>query len=314
MRSIAMEYGRVELRHLRYFVAVAEAGSLSRAAGKLFIAQPPLSVQIRQLEDEMGGALFVRHPKGVRLTPAGLALLPEARSLLAHAARLREQVRGTASGGRLALGIVPSAAGTVLPGLVRSLREQHPQLRLDVRELITTEQVDALVGGQIDAGLARSPGRHAGLHVACRLADPFCLAVPQASPAAGLVVADLKAFAEHPFVAFTRHRGPAYFDQAIRLCSQAGFSPRIEFEASTVHGVLERVGAGLGVALVPASAVLLGTAGVVLRALLRPGRAETLTLLRRNVQAHPLMPEIEHAVEAIFEAMAAEVTRRLRPA
>lgn len=314
MRPIPQAYGHMELRHLRYFVAVADAGSLSRAAEKLFVAQPPLSVQIRQLEEEMGAALFVRHPKGVKLTPAGQALLPEARSLIERAARLRELASDAGTGGTLTLGIVPSAAGTVLPELVRRLRQHYPALRLDVRELITSEQVDALVAGQIDAGLARTPARHPRLVVACRMPDPLCLALPRADPAAGTsgpVAADLRAFAEHAFVAFTRHRGPAYFDHSIRLCTQAGFSPRIQCEASTVHGVLERVGAGLGVALVPASSALLGVAGVVYRPLQRPGRGETLTLVRRSADSHPLMPEVERAVGLIFDAMRARVMKRL---
>src|SRR5262245_48444231 len=113
----------LELRHLRYFVTVAETGNLSRAAEKLFIAQPPLSVQIRQLEEEMGSSLFVRHAKGVRLTPAGESLLPEARFLLERAARLKDAISGSASRGHLALGFVPSVSSTVLPELIRRLRK-----------------------------------------------------------------------------------------------------------------------------------------------------------------------------------------------
>lgn len=303
----------VELRHLRYFTAVAETGNLSRAAEKLFIAQPPLSLQIRQLEEELGVALFIRHPKGVRLTAAGQSLLPEARHLLDRAARLADVARseGRGSEGTLALGYVPSAGSTVLPGLVRQLRKTHPGLNVELREMISDEQNLALVAGHIDAGIARGPARHARLAVACRIPDPFCLALPSATaPPRGRTL-DLRHYAEQTFVAFTRHRGPATFDQSIHLCSQAGFSPRIRYEASTVHGVLDLVGTGLGVALVPASAALLGASGVRLFSLRRRGDAEVLSLLRRKVDPHPLLPELEAAVASIFKALEQRVAKAL---
>lgn len=299
----------MDLRHLRYFVAVAETGSLSQAAAKLFVAQPPLSVQIRQLEDELGSPLFVRHPKGVRLTAAGLALLPEARFLLDRAAHVRDVVQDAGTGGRLSIGFVPSASSTVLPELVRRLRRQHEALQFELREMISSEQVEALVAGHIDVGIARTPTRHPRLAVACRLPDPFCLALPS-KEAQGLDASvDLRGYAEHSFVGFTRHRGPAYFDQSIHLCRQAGFSPRMRYEASTVHGVLDLVGAGVGVALVPASTALLAVSGVALRRLRRPASAEVLALLRRKADNHPLLPLVEASVEAIFGSLAQRVQR-----
>lgn len=312
----------MELRHLRYFVAVADAGSLSRAAEKLFVAQPPLSVQMRQLEDAMGTALLERHAKGVRLTAAGAALLPEARALLAQAAGLRERVALPAVSAPLTLAFVPSASSTVLPALVRHLRQRHPGLRLALREMISSAQVDALanvqkdsqIDGQIDAGLARSPLRHPRLAVAQQMADPFCLALPQDHPAARATTLDLAQHADDDFVGFTRHLGPAYFDQCIRLCGQAGFSPRLRFEASTVHGVLDLVGAGLGLALVPASAALLAKPGVRVRGLAGrldgPGD-ETLVLLRRKADAHPLMADLEAGVAEIFAAMRRQLDHAL---
>jgi DNA-binding transcriptional LysR family regulator len=168
----------LELRHLRYFVAIAEAGSVSRAAEKLFIAQPPLSVQVRQLEEDVGTPLFVRHAMGVRLTAAGEALLPEARSLLDRAARLRDTARGATEAVRLSIGYVPSAVSTVLPGLARRLRKTAPRADLELREMISTEQAEALLAAHIDAGLARTSPRHPRLEVAASMPDPFCLALP----------------------------------------------------------------------------------------------------------------------------------------
>ncbi len=307
----------MELRHLRYFVAVAETGNLSRAAEKLFIAQPPLSLQIRQLEEALGEPLFIRHPKGVRLTAAGQALLPEARSLLDRAARLGDLVQqrgadGAGLGGTFSLGYVPSASSTLLPELVRALRQLHPRLNLSLRELISDEQTEALVAGQIDAGIARTNARHARISVACQMPDPFCLAFSRAAaPRAGPAL-DLRRYAQHGFVAFTRHRGPAYFDQAVHLCGQAGFSPVIRYEASTVRGVLDLVGAGLGVALVPASASLLGVAGVLVRPLRASGTGEVLALLRRKVDNNPLLPVLQQTMVTLFAQLQARTAEALQ--
>ncbi|GHC97376.1 LysR family transcriptional regulator [Pseudorhodoferax aquiterrae] len=304
----------MELRHLRYFIAVAETGSLSRAAEKLFIAQPPLSVQIRQLEDAMGTPLFVRHPKGVRLTAAGEALMPEARALLDRAGHLKERLRGDGASGTLALGYVPSASSTVLPALVRELRAAHPQLRIELREMISSAQTEALVAGHLDAGIARSAARHPRVVAPAQMDDPFCLASPATEPPAPPArprAIDLHGLAEQDFVAFTRHRGPATFDQSIHLCARAGFSPRIRYEASTVHGVLDLVAAGLGHALVPQSAVLLGRTGVAFRRIRSPAQDQVLALLRRKRDARAVPQWLDQAVRAIFGQMAQRMATEL---
>lgn len=293
----------MELRHLRYFVAVAEAGNLSRAAEKLFIAQPPLSLQIRQFEDEVGEPLFSRHPKGMKLTPAGEALLPNARDLLDRAAGLVEAARRAPGSGTLTLGFVPSASSTVVPGLVRRLRATQPGIELRLTEMISDEQHEALVAGRIDGGIARTGAQHPHVRTACTLLDPFCLAMHVARARSMPQVINLRSLAAEPFVAFTRHRGPAYFDRTIRLCGDAGFSPRIRYEASTLHGVLDLVGAELGFALVPASAVLLGAREVVLRRLRQRSRGDMLTLLARRRDAHPLLAGLAESVDSIFAEM-----------
>jgi DNA-binding transcriptional LysR family regulator len=301
----------LELRHLRYFVAIAEAGSVSRAAEKLFIAQPPLSVQVRQLEGDVGAPLFVRHAKGVRLTAAGEALLPEARSLLDRAARLRDTARGAGEAVRLSIGYVPSAVSTVLPGLARRLRKTAPRPDLELREMISTEQAEALLAAHIDAGLARTSPRHPRLEVAASMPDPFCLALPLHESRGLPPSLTLRRYAGHAFVGFTRHRGPAYFDKSIHLCAQAGFSPRIRYEASTLHGVLNLVAAGLGVALVPASAAMLGVPGIRLRQLSGPAQREELVLLLRKGAEHPALPALQESVDAVFRAMRLSIDRML---
>src|SRR5438105_6759154 len=167
----------MELRHLRYFVAVAEMGSVSRAAGKLFIAQPPLSKQIKQLEDEVGVKLLVRSSRGVRLTGAGLAFLHEAKDLLARAEHAKRLARhnDSAVGGVVRIGYVPSAGHTLLPRLLGRMRAIHPEGEIDVREMITPQQVQSLCTGEIDVGLARMPVSSGRITLIAELADPFCL-------------------------------------------------------------------------------------------------------------------------------------------
>ena len=303
----------MDLRQLRYFVAVAEAGSISRAAEKLFIAQPPLSLQIAKLEAALGARLFERHARGVRPTAAALALLPEARALLDRAARLRDRLRGT--GGPQAppvrLGVVPSALSTVLPRLAARLEAGGDGPPVEPSEAISAEQVDGLLAGRLDAAIVRGVPRHARLAVGPSLADPFVLAVPQRRAPRPRRTVALRDFADADFVAFTRHRGPAYFDRAIHACARAGFSPRIRVEASTVHGVLGLVGAGFGVALVPATAVLLRAPHVVLLPLATATGAERLAWVERRGDPSPAIPVVRTAVAEVFAAIAADVADAL---
>jgi DNA-binding transcriptional LysR family regulator len=302
---------KMELRHLRYFMTVAETGSLSRAAEKLFIAQPPLSVQIRQLEEELGLPLFVRHPKGVKLTAAGEALVPEARHLLDRAGRLKTLVQGAEVSSHLVLGYVPSASSTVLPALLGRLKMDAPGLDVELREMISSEQIESLVAGHLDAGLMRLRPQHPHLVTAARMADLFCLAMPGSStPVSPHHRVELRSMAERDFIAFTRHRGPAYFDQAIHLCAKAGFSPRIRYEASTVHGVLDLVRGGLGVALVPMSCAAMGVQDIRFRTLDTTVPGQMLALVRRKSNPHDQWSLVERTTQGIFD----DIEQRLRTA
>lgn len=304
----------MELRHLRYFVAVAELGSVSRAAEKLFIAQPPLSLQIRQLEDEVGARLLIRYPRGVRLTATGTKFLEHAKDVLARAERAKRMAKETddaGAGGLVRIGFVPSAGHTVLPKLVRRLRALRPQVELDVWEMITSRQVRALESGEIDAGLARPPIGTGRAVCPVELDDPFCLAIPDGHPLRGRGPVDLRTTSEEVFVGFTRHRGPAFFDQATGLCTDAGFSPQIRYEASTLYGVLDLVGAGLGVALVPASSATLAPAGVMLRALRKPSRAGALAFVQLAGDPNPMVGMLAGLAKGVFAELRAELRERV---
>jgi len=303
----------MELRHLKYFVAVAEFGSVSRAAEKLFIAQPPLSMQIKQLEDEVGVPLLLRYPRGVRLTAAGSAFLEEAKDLLARAerAKLVARHKDNVARGSARIGYVPSAGHTVVPKLLRRLRALHPECEIDVRELVTAQQTQALLHAEIDFGLLRPPIGTNRLLLACELSDPFCLAIPEGHPLAGGGPIDLRAAAEHVFVGFTRHRGPAFFDQTLGLCTDVGFSPNLRYEASTLYGVLDLVGAGLGIAIVPASCVTLGLAGFGLRVLEQPTRAGCLAFAHMRGDPNPTLPALSEITSAVFAELGAEVRAKV---
>lgn len=300
----------MELRHLRYFVAVAECGSISRASEELFIAQPPLSVQIKQLEDELGTRLLIRYPRGVRLTPAGQLFLQEAKDLLARAERAKRVAHGVSNeaGGQLRIGFIPSAGHMLLQRLVRELKRHRPQCDIDVVEMISDVQLQALHRMEIDVGIVRNPFASTAGLAAIELDDPFCLAIPEGHPLEGSAPIALRDAAPHAFVGFTRHRGRAFFDQTISLCTDAGFSPNLRYEASTLFGVLDMVSAGLGVALVPASSTLLRPQHLTLRPLHPPSRPGRLALVRRQDDPNPAVVALAGLAESVF----AELRRELR--
>ncbi|MEY2952197.1 MAG: hypothetical protein RLZZ401_284 [Pseudomonadota bacterium] len=305
----------MELRHLRYFQAVAELESFTRAAEKLFVAQPPLSLQIRQLEEELGTPLLLRHARGVSLTPAGAGFLASTRDILNRVEQAKSQVRRTAQGvaGVVRLGFVPSASHSVIPRLVARVKASHPGIELDVCEMITPEQVDALQAQRIDVGLARPPMREAGLLVIDQLADPFCIALPAEHALAQGTFASLalRRLAQEPMVGYTRYRAPAFFDQIVSLCIQAGFSPQLRYEVSTIHSILDLVSAGLGVAIVPASCALLPTRNVVFRPLTAASRKGSLALVRRAGICPHALSQVSAEVSAIFKELKTEVATRL---
>lgn len=273
----------MELRHLRYFVTVAELGSVSRAAQKLFIAQPPLSAQIRQLEEELGVSLFTRQPRGVRLTQAGTSFLEDARAILARAQQAAVRARERQAGQRatLRLGLVPSTIHSVLPGLLQRLVGEKLAVNVEVREMITTQQLQALHNREIDLGLARpGEGSQPAEMVAC-IDDPYCLAMPLGNPLArSRKPLALREAARERFVSFSRYQDADYYDRTAALCIEAGFTPDIRHEAGQFVNVLAMVGCGLGVAIVPASFATLPQGQVAFRRLDGSRFKSTLGLLR----------------------------------
>jgi DNA-binding transcriptional LysR family regulator len=248
----------MELRHLRYFVAVAEEHHFGRASARLHIAQPPLSRQIRDLEREVGTPLFERVPRGVELTAAGRAFLPEARLTLAQAERAQRTAQRAALGeiGRLRVGFVEAATYSgVLPDVLGFFRMHLPDIGISLLEMDPIEQVEAFRDGRIDLGILHSPPADADrwLRVEPVYADSLVAAIPRTHRLAGRTRMTLANLADESFVLFPRYAAPGLYDAIIACCRASGFSPRIVQEAEGWHTVAGLAGAGVGVAFVPRS-------------------------------------------------------------
>ncbi|MEV5689725.1 LysR family transcriptional regulator [Micromonospora globbae] len=267
----------IPLAQLHAFVVLAEELHFGRAAARLGIAQPPLSQQIRRLEDKVGHALFRREPGRVTLTPAGRELLPAARRALTDLADGLAAARAVGSGqaGRLRIGFAASLALTVLPDLLRTFRQRFPGVHLDIREMTSAPQLTALRDKTIDVGLLREPPAvDAELEFRTVLSEPFVAVLPAAHPLAAQRVVPLAELADSPFVLLPRAAGPQLYDQITGLCAAAGFPPRIAQHAVEWQTVCALVGAGLGVSLAPASIRRIRLRGVVFRRV-EPGTART---------------------------------------
>jgi DNA-binding transcriptional LysR family regulator len=246
----------IDIRQLRYFQAVAEELHFGRAAARLSIAQPALSRQVQQLEEELGTPLLRRTQRRVELLPAGALLLERSRAIQQELARAVADTRRTGTGelGRLSLGFIHSSTYGLLPSIVGRFRQLHPGIELELHELPITAQHAALLRGTIDLGLLRVQAAPADLEVLPVMPDPFLLALPTRHPLAGRSRVQVRSVAGDPFVMFSRAESPLFHARVQALCEQAGFTPVVAQHATQIHTVVGLVGAGLGVAVVPATA------------------------------------------------------------
>jgi DNA-binding transcriptional LysR family regulator len=259
----------MELRHIRYFLAVAEAHNFTRAAEKLGIGQPPLSQQIRDLEAEVGAQLFHRVPHGAELTEAGHAFMIDARIALAAAenAKLAAQRAARGETGRLALGFTASAAfNPAVTGTIRRFRAKWPGVSLSLVEMNSKLLVEKLARGEIDAAFIR-PGLEDPQEMRLkRMADePMLVALPANHPLASGGSVRLAALEGEPFVLFPRFVGLSLYDDIAKACREAGFELSVTQEAPQIPSVVNLVAAGLGVSIVPASIAKIAIEGVVFR-------------------------------------------------
>lgn len=293
----------IELRRLRYLVAVADEGHITRAAERLGIQQPPLTRQIRLLEEELGVVLFERLPRGMRVTEAGRVVVEEARDLLARAERIAETARRAARGeqGRLAVGYTSSAAfHPFVTQQIRAFRDARPGVILALAEDGTPELVAGLRAERLDAAFLRSTVADiAGLTLEPLLEEKMVAAVPAGHRLAGAGKVALAELAGETFVFYRRPTGPGLYDAIMAACLAAGFSPTVGQEAPRMASTLSLVASGLGVAIAPASMQrmnvegvafvrLRGTRGLVAPLLLATRKRDHSTLVggfRREVSA-----------------------------
>ncbi|CAN5829209.1 LysR substrate-binding domain-containing protein [soil metagenome] len=256
----------IELRQLRYFLAVAEEMHFGRAANKLHMTQPPLSQTIQLLEASLGTRLFTRTTRSIALTPAGLALIPEARRLLQQAQALPQLVQRAASGdsGHLSLAFVSIADYSILPPYLSEFRQSHRDVQIELREATSDVQLDLLEKSEIDAGLLIPPisDKLTGiLSYQKVLSEPLILALPE-SYAKRQNSTALHTYRDLPLIIFPRKIAPALHDTILGCFREAGLTPQIGQEAIQMQTIIGLVSAGMGIALVPQSVSNLKRPGV----------------------------------------------------
>jgi DNA-binding transcriptional LysR family regulator len=245
----------MDLRHLRYFHAVAETRSFSRAAELLHIAQPPLSRQIRQLEEELGVELVDRESRPISLTVAGRFFYEQTLHVVSRLREIEADTRRLAQGQRawFGIGFVPSVMCGVLPDLIRRFRMAEPGVEAGFTELMTVEQAAALKLGRIDVGFGRLPIDDPAITCITLLREPLLAALPAGDAGSSAAITTLAALAQQPLIVYPARPRPGYADHVLGLFARSGLRPASVREANEMQTALGLVAAGIGVALVPAS-------------------------------------------------------------
>lgn len=289
----------MDLKHLRYFVAVAEELHFGRAAQRVGIAQPPLSQMILRLEEELGVELLHRTHRRVELTAAGQAMLPEARAALAQAERAAAVARSAGRGeiGSLTVGFVSSAAYGVLPSVIREFRVQRPGVELVLREMTSDEQLQALHSETLDLGLVRRAEPVKGMKQIVISREPLMAVLPSghrlARNRSPLALRELK---NEPFLMISAKHAPV-FDRVVRdACRRAGFAPNVVQEANASETIVHLAAGGVGVSLLPMSLKNLRRPGVVYRSLSGKPPVVELSLIWRE---QPANAALAHFLELV---------------
>jgi DNA-binding transcriptional LysR family regulator len=262
----------VELRQLRYFVAVAEERHFGRAAKRLRLSQPPLSTQIKGLEEELGVKLFQRSTRQVALTDAGRTFLERAEGILEAVEEAKEAAKDADEGvrGRLEIGFISSATLGLLPPSIRLFRERFGGVEIELRELTSAQQIDALYAGEIRVGLVRLPLRAPGLRFEPLQEESFLVALPSGHPLEALESVPLEAMVDQPLIFFTRQLMPSLHAQIVELFQRVGAFPNVVQHAVHLQTIVGLVASDVGLAILPEPAKRLSREGVVYRSLDAP--------------------------------------------
>jgi len=302
----------IELRHLRYFVAVAEELHFGRAARRLHLSQPPLSQQIRRLEELLGYSLFVRTSRAVRLTSAGEVFLERAQRTLRKMDEDVEAMRTVARGeaGTLTVGFIGSAMLTAIPAMLGLYRTRFPKVHLQLHEAYSSQVLRALKDGSLDVGFARDGDPTDGIEKEALFSEPFVAVLPAKHPLAQRSrLLDASKLAGEPFVFYSPLAGTRAYERPMSICEAAGFRPRVVQEAPQWLTIMHLVGAGLGVSIGPACVARIRTPEVVCLHLRTPPRARAarseIDLAWRAGESRPI-------VEAFCRMAREELRRRSR--
>ena len=284
-----MSAPRIELRHLRYFSTVAEELHFGKAAARLALSPPSLSTQIQQLEHLVGARLFDRHSRRVTLTDAGRVLLQSAgrifRDLDLAVAATRQAHAGQT--GELRVGFGPTLMLSTLAQVVRAYRSRHPSVHIELRELATSEQIAALLRGDLDLGFVRGAEADPRLHVEPFAREPLLIAVNRDHRLAKAARVPVAALADEPWVLFPRTIAPLLHEAVMRLCRGAGFTPTVVQESREVYTTVGLVGAGVGVTIVPATVQRMSWKGVVYKPIARA--SVQLSMVRASGAVRPVV-------------------------
>jgi LysR family transcriptional regulator, benzoate and cis,cis-muconate-responsive activator of ben and cat genes len=293
-----------ELRHLRYFVVVAEELNFSRAATRLHMAQPPLSVAIRQLENELGTELFQRTTREVRLTEAGEVLLEGARRTLADADRALAAAKRAGAGdlGQLRVAYSWSARFETLPALGQALRVHHPDVELLAQEMWNAAMIPALRSGTVDIAIALCPELAPDLADEVIRTEPVVAVLAATHPLASEKAIPLSSLAEETFVFFARELAPRLHDVLIGLCRRAGFEPKVGSGSFHTGWDLGTLSQGEVVAVAPRSVKSRLAEGMVAVPLSEPSELLDTRLLWRDDQPAPAVEVFRSAARTVFEA------------
>ncbi len=294
--------GLMELRHLRYFVAVAETFNFVHAAERLGISQPALSQQIGRLEDEIGVILLWRTRHKVELTPAGEVFLAEARLVLAQVDQAVQKAQRAAEGkiGNLRLGFVGSVLYSFLPQAIRAYRQRYPNVELHLQELSSHDQIEALLNRQIDAGILYGPVSSDEIVTETLLEQPLVAALPEGHPLAQRQTLTLPALAGEPFIALERSSEPALVDRFTAIFQEAGVVPHVVQEARQIQTVLGLVSAGVGLFVMSAYIQNIHQDGVVYVPVAEPSPRLRLSLARRKGETPPVLESFRQVVADIL--------------
>ena len=289
----------IELNQLRCFVAVAEELHFGRAAKRLFMTQPPLSRQIQLLEHALGIALLERSSRQVRLTAAGERFLRDARHILEFSARAEQAAQRVAHGGagRITLGFTAVSAYRMIPALLAHAAHALPDVDIELREMVSTVQIDALASRMLDAGFVRQRAARHPLEYRLVQREPMLVAVAQGAPLATYERIGPDELDRQPFIAYSPNEGKYFHDMISGMFAGAGRLPNYLHYVGQTHTILGLVRAGLGAALVPASARELHVDGVVFRPLADVDVAAELYLAWRADNDNPALPVFNAMVE-----------------